>query len=343
MSPHHLDRRSVVIALSALGLMAANPARSAETTIRIGWQPTTTVEAQIAHTLAKTDILERNGLRGELTMFSFGPAVNEALVSGAIDIGFIGDMPSVSLAAVGAPTTVVARESTFRGAIVATPKSGIKSVADLKGKQLYGPVGSGIYLSAMAMLAGAGLKPGSDVDVVNMSFAEISDALKSGRVDAVFVWDPWVENFVRQGLAQVVASDTRLTMVTVARDAFKHQNADALERFLKAQKEALLYAALHPERSNEWFREPTAAKALSRDVVATATAYDPQWGAKGLGDIRLSMNPSEMDRYLGLGKQAVELKIYPRIPLLSQKTDLSIADRLDKETWAFDPSTVKIK
>ena len=41
--------------------------------IRIGWQPTTTVEAQIAHTLAKTDILERNGLRGQFSMFSFGP------------------------------------------------------------------------------------------------------------------------------------------------------------------------------------------------------------------------------------------------------------------------------
>ena len=75
--------------------------------IRIGWQPTTTVQAQIAHVLQKTDILERNGLKGQFTMFSFGPGVNEALVSGAIDVGFIGDMPSVSLAAVNAATPVV--------------------------------------------------------------------------------------------------------------------------------------------------------------------------------------------------------------------------------------------
>src|SRR5262245_50843634 len=88
--------------------------------IKIGWQPTTTVEAQIAHTLAKTDILEKNGLKAEMTMFSFGPAVIEALVSGAIDVGFIGDMPSVSLAAAGGPITVIARQSTFRGSIIAS-------------------------------------------------------------------------------------------------------------------------------------------------------------------------------------------------------------------------------
>src|SRR6266540_7542195 len=92
-------------------------------TVRIGWQPTTTVEAQIAHTLAKTNILELNGLKGQPTMFSYGPAVNEALIAGAIDVGFIGDMPSVSLLATGAPITIIAKQSVFRGSIVASTKS----------------------------------------------------------------------------------------------------------------------------------------------------------------------------------------------------------------------------
>ncbi len=66
----------------AAALAMAVPAAFAQealTEIRIGWQPTTTVEAQIAHALAKTDILEKHGLEGEFTMFSYGPAVNEAL------------------------------------------------------------------------------------------------------------------------------------------------------------------------------------------------------------------------------------------------------------------------
>ena len=183
-----MTRRMLLAALGAISAAAAflaTPLQAQELKkIRIGWQPTTTVEAQIAHAMAKTNILELNGLQGEMIMFSFGPAVNEALVGGSIDVGFIGDMPSVSLAVANAPTTVVGRQSVFRGSILATPKSGINSLADLKGKKLYGPVGSSIYLAAVSMLEKAGLKPGKDVEMVHMGFADLSDAIKSGKVDA---------------------------------------------------------------------------------------------------------------------------------------------------------------
>ena len=311
--------------------------------IRIGWQPTTTVEAQIAHTLARTDILERNGLKGTFNMFSFGPAVNEGLVSGAIDVGFIGDMPSVSLAAVNSPTTVIARQSVFRGAIVASTQSGIKTLADLKGKQLHGPFGSSIYLAALSMLEKAGLTPGKDVQMVNMGFADLSDAMRAGKIDAVFVWDPWVENFVEKGLGRVLGEDTSLTMVTVMRDDFLKSKPGAAERFLKAHREALLFAASNQALANQWFREPEAARALSMAVVQKATAYDPQWAAKNLKDIRVSFNDAEMERYLGLGRRAFELKIYPVSPPLTQKTDMSFAKKLDASPWNFDPASVKVR
>jgi sulfonate transport system substrate-binding protein len=312
-------------------------------TIRIGWQPTTTVEAQIAHTLAKTDILARNGLKAEMTMFTFGPAVNEALVSGAIDVGFIGDMPSVSLAAANGPTTVIARQSTFRGSIVASTKSDIKAVSDLKGKSLYGPTGSSIYLGALAMLESAKLKPGADVQVVNMGFAELADALKTGKIEALFVWDPWVENFVNQGLARVVASSVELTMVVAMRDDYRAKNPDVVEKFLKAHKEATLFAASNHDKTNTWFREPAAAQALSADIIEKATGFDPQWSAKSLADIHLAFTPAEKERYLGLGKQAAELKIYPAVPPLEKKIDMSVAEQLDKAPWSFDLKAVGSK
>ena len=335
--------------LTALALCAAalhgSAARAQQDSIlvRIGWQPTTTVEAQIAHVLQRTDILERNGFKGQFTMFSFGPAVNEALVSGALDVGFIGDMPSVSLAAVNAPTTVIGRQSVFRGAIVASTKSDIKTLADLKGKQLYGPVGSSIYLAALAMLEKAHLKPGTDVEVTNMGFADLSDAIRAGKIDAAFIWDPWVENFVEKGLARVVAEDTGLTMVIPMRDELKKAHPQAPERFLRAHKEALLYAATHRDRANSWFQEPEVARQLSKSVVEKTTAYDPQWSAKSLGDIRVSFSDAELERYLELGRRAGELKIYPVPPPVQQKLDLSAAKKVDGETWSFDPEAVKSK
>lgn len=81
-------------------------------------------------------------------------------------------------------------------------------MADLKGKTLYGPVGSSIYLAALDMLEKAGLKPGVDVEIIDMGFVDLSDALRAGKIDAAFVWDPWVEKFFEKGIAGVLAEDS---------------------------------------------------------------------------------------------------------------------------------------
>jgi sulfonate transport system substrate-binding protein len=331
--------------LLLVGSLVAAPAARADsaTPVRIGYQPTTTVEAQVAHTLRHTDILQRNGLDGTFTLFSYGPAVNEALVSGAIDVAFIGDMPSVSLAAINAPATVVGRQSVFRGAIVASTASNIKTMADLKGKDLYGPFGSSIYLAALSMLDRAGLKAGKDVKLLNMGFADLSDALRSGKIEALFVWDPWIQYFVDKGMVRVLSSDSSLTMVIAMRDQFMKDHPEAVEKMLKAHKEATLFAATHQSLANQWFVEPEAAHALKLDVVQTATAYDPQWNAKSLQDIRVSMSAAEMKRYMGLAEQAYELKIYPARPPLDRKTNMSYAEKVDRESWSFDPSNVKVR
>ena len=73
------------------------------------------------------------------------------------------------------------------------------------------------------------------------------------------------------------------------------------------------------------------------------TAYDSQWAAKSLSDIRVSFSDTELERYLGLAKRAGELKIYPAPPPLQQKLDLASAKKVDGETWSFDPQAVKVK
>jgi ABC-type nitrate/sulfonate/bicarbonate transport system substrate-binding protein len=156
-------------------------------------------------------------------------------------------MPSVSLAAVNAPITVISRQSVFRGAIIAATKSNIKTLADLKGKKVHGPVGSSIYLASLAMLEKVGLTPGSDVEIIKHGFADLSEDIRSGKIDAAFVWDPWIENFVEKGLARVIAEDTSLTMVIPVRDELKKVHPEVVERFLRGHKEALLYAATHHE------------------------------------------------------------------------------------------------
>lgn len=63
----------------------------------------------------------------------------------------------------------------------------IKSIADLKGKAVsIGAPGSGVYFNAMDVLTAAGLTE-ADIKPQYQSFADSTDALKDGKIDAAFI------------------------------------------------------------------------------------------------------------------------------------------------------------
>ena len=63
----------------------------------------------------------------------------------------------------------------------------IKSVADLKGKAVsIGAPGSGVYFNAVDVLTAAGLTE-DDIQAQYMSFADSTDGLKDGKIDAAFI------------------------------------------------------------------------------------------------------------------------------------------------------------
>ena len=63
----------------------------------------------------------------------------------------------------------------------------IKSVADLAGKSVsIGAPGSGVYFNAIDVLAAAGLTE-QDINAQYQSFADSTDSLKDGKIDAAFI------------------------------------------------------------------------------------------------------------------------------------------------------------
>jgi TRAP transporter TAXI family solute receptor len=70
--------------------------------------------------------------------------------------------------------------------LVALQSSGIKTIADLKGKRVsVGAAGSGVELNARQTLEAAGLTY-QDIKVQYLSFAESASNLKDGNIDAAF-------------------------------------------------------------------------------------------------------------------------------------------------------------
>ncbi len=72
--------------------------------------------------------------------------------------------------------------------IIATKASGIKTVADLKGKNVaVGDVGSGVYYNATQILAAAGIDIDKDINKTAASFGDSATQLKDGSIDAAFI------------------------------------------------------------------------------------------------------------------------------------------------------------
>lgn len=71
--------------------------------------------------------------------------------------------------------------------LIVTADSGIKTVADLKGKTVsIGDIGSGVYYNAVQILEAAGLTV-EDIKPTYASFGDSAQGLKDGTIDAAFI------------------------------------------------------------------------------------------------------------------------------------------------------------
>jgi sulfonate transport system substrate-binding protein len=312
--------------------------------VKFCWTNTVTVSAQLQHTLKNTDIAAKHGLQLEMIQFAGGPPINEALVSGAADIGSVADFSAVMLMAAGAPIKVVAHQSSFRSAVLATTKSGIDSLAGLKGKQVFGLFGITAYLNAQEAVRGAGLKVGSDMNFVNLGTPELADSVRAQKIDAFFMWDPWVTLFEQAGLAKVISQNTAPAMVLQARDEFVSKRPDVLKRFLRAHAEALFYASQNHDRTNKWFQSLEPAKSIPTEVIERASTFDPNWSAKNFADITTAVSPAGLASMQRMGEWGHGEKLLPRVPKVQDSVNLEIAKAVDAEakTKPFDIAAVKI-
>jgi ABC-type nitrate/sulfonate/bicarbonate transport system substrate-binding protein len=186
----------------------------------------------------------------------------------------------------------------FRVAIIVPPESPIHVVADLKGKTLGIPFGASTHRVALQMLKNAGLRPGSDVKILNIDITEQSDIVKSAggknwpSVDALASWDHHIALFEKQGLARVLREGTALGVVMMSQSFIaKHQ--DAATQFIAAYLLAYLYYATHENQVNTWFADATGGK-LDPKLLTAVAAVEPNLRARELDAISIEIGPDHI-------------------------------------------------
>lgn len=125
----------------------------------------------------------------------------------------------------------------------------IKSVADLAGKKVsIGAPGSGVYFNALDVLEAAGLSE-EDIQPQYQSFADSTDALKNGQIDAAFIVagapTPAIQELTTSASAYLVPIDGKIadklmetspyyTAYTVPAGTYAGQDADVTTVTVKA-------------------------------------------------------------------------------------------------------------
>ncbi len=192
----------------ALGAIASAGTASAQTipTIRVGW----TIPAEEAKywmmkrpekfpNLGKTYKIEWSQFNGTSPMTA-------AMQAGALDCATQGVLPIAQTMANGSLDMYVIaqhvgeRPGSFSVYWAVKEDSAIKTVADLKGKTVgISVIGGGTHGPFNLMLRKNGVDPEKDIKLVEVGFALSEDALRSGRVDAVNMNQPFAARAEAKG------------------------------------------------------------------------------------------------------------------------------------------------
>ncbi len=239
--------------ISGCGTAKSNDQSSGDTenvTIRIAVQKSIAIP-YLADALGYfDDEFTEDNINVELVEFSLGPAVIEAVGSEEIDIGFLGDVPAFSGLVNGGDYKIIARwESDYNSYLIVRDDAGISSLSDLKGKKLAFAFGSTQTALVYGYLEGAGLTD-DDVELVNLSLADIVTSITNGEVNAAVVDQLRATQAVSNGgITRLLDSEGYKLFVSpvIATNNFTEAHPDLTARVLKVLQKAAIYS----EENNE--------------------------------------------------------------------------------------------
>ncbi|CAM3912101.1 Solute-binding protein family 3/N-terminal domain-containing protein [Micrococcus flavus] len=201
---------------------------------------------------------------------------NEALRSGAIDVGSTAGSAALLNRANGAPikTIVVANQPEW-SALLTGPDSDITSIEQLEGRSVAATKGTDPYFFLIQALEGAGVEP-SSVTVQNLQHADGRAALENGSVDAWAGLDPIMAAAEANG-ARFVHRDPDLNSYSVvnATEDFLTESPETAQVVADTYERARRWAVENPEETARILAEVAGLEeSVATQVIAERTNLD---------------------------------------------------------------------
>jgi NitT/TauT family transport system substrate-binding protein len=185
-------RRRTLLQAGAAASFAATPFATfaqAKKKVRVGYLHTPAVDGQI-WIGEQSGAWAKHGLDLELIQFTTGLELFQAMIGGSLDVLSTGAVIS-NFPARGQGKVFLVNDIEYATAQLWVRDDAVKSIADLKGKQISTTTGTTAHVFLDRALRSAGLDPAKDVQIVNQRMAEAVTSFVSGAVPAVALWVPF--------------------------------------------------------------------------------------------------------------------------------------------------------
>jgi sulfonate transport system substrate-binding protein len=242
-------------------------------TLRVGDQAGTGAQSL----LAAAGLLSKLPFHVSWADFTSGPPMLQAMSSGALDIGGVGDAPPVFAAAGGARIAIVgALANNPDSAALVVPKgSSISSIGQLRGKKIAVAQGSSADYHLLTVLRKAGLSM-HDATLEYLQPAQALAALSTGAVDAWDTWAPFIQQAVAQDGARILVNGQGYGSNYAYEVASKSAIGDTakareITQYLTLLDQAHVWADRHPAA---WAAVWAKATGLPQSVMVTAAKED---------------------------------------------------------------------
>lgn len=208
-------KRALALVGSAALLFASTGAQ-AETTLKVAYIPIMPMSQ--LYVMEGEGWTEEAGLDLELTKFSSGPAIVQAIASGDFDVMYFGIGPAMVSRANGVPIKVVASNVVEQIALIAqgrfgeimadaaTPIEGVRKFTEETGRKPKiaslpkGSVPDTVFRHWLIKVAGLSE---NDIDIVGMGAGKVQQVMLARSVDAASILEP-VTTIIRQRVGDAV-------------------------------------------------------------------------------------------------------------------------------------------
>lgn len=296
---HHFRRTAIAATLLSVGglLTGCATGAGAETTsVSIGYFPNVTHAPGLvadSEGLFEQEFGEE-GVTVSTQAFNAGPDVIQAILSGSLDISYIGPNPTITayIQSNGEGVRVIAGSTSGGASLVVRPE--ITSVADLKGTKIASPqLGNTQDIALRHWIRTQGLTAtadgGGDVSILPQSNSSAVQSFRTGQIDGGWLPEPFASRLVEAG--GVVLVDERdlwpdgqfVSTNVIARTEFVEENPDLVRAFIEAHLDALDSIEADPAAA-----QSSVAAQIKR---ITEQDLDPAVLERAWGNIDFTINP----------------------------------------------------